>query len=366
MNSLYIHFPFCKHLCNYCDFYKNKLLTSDQITNFQSKLLNEIQLNDEFLNSHNVGLEKLKTLYIGGGTPSLWGVDGASFIKENIIDKYKVDENFEFTIEVDPDSWTKQEIESWQAIGVTRFSIGAQSFNESFITKMDRQHTKSQIIELLTYLRELEANYSIDLMLGLPESVNLQRDIEKEILEFIEFMPSHFSVYILKTRKNYLHNEQIPDEEYIEMEYIKVCKVLEEQGYIQYEVSNFAKDGRVSKHNLKYWACESVAALGSNATGLISKPKDALRYQWKSASAGFKVEKLSAEEFMIEKVYMGLRSKLGFDFGDFDPEIMEKLFKKWDSLNYMTQKNAQHITLNYRGYLMLDSILDDLFMHRVL
>jgi len=176
-----------------------------------------------------VSLKKLKTLYIGGGTPSLWGMKGASFIEKHIINRYSVSEDFEFTIEVDPDTWTEEEIESWLNIGVTRFSVGAQSFNESFIAKMDRQHTKDQIIELLSYLKKLEVNYSVDLMLGLPESVQLGRDVKKEIIEFTNYMPSHFSVYILKTRKNYPHNEQIPDEEYIEKEYIEVCKTLEEK-----------------------------------------------------------------------------------------------------------------------------------------
>lgn len=365
MNSLYIHFPFCKHLCNYCDFYKYKLLSQDQIKEFQDRLLTNIKLNEDLLSRNKEKLENLKTIYIGGGTPSLWGKSGPNFIKEKVIDRYKLDDEYEFTIEIDPDSWTKEEIQKWIDVGVNRFSIGAQSFDPQFIRIMDRQHNQLQIVELLTFLNSIEANYSIDLMLGLPESKELKRDIEKELLSFIEFNPSHFSVYILKTRKNYPHNNSLPDEDYIEAEYLKTCHTLDKHGFKQYEVSNFAKNERTSKHNLMYWACESVGALGANATGLISRNKVATRYQYKPIKEDFHLEELNEEELLVERVYMGLRSKLGFDFSSYDRENIDKVFDRWKKLDYVKSINDYHVELNSKGYLMLDSLMSDLFSYNL-
>lgn len=363
IESLYLHFPFCRHLCNYCDFYKYKLDSFDQITNFQKKLLKNIDEHDSFLFENEFSLKNLKTFYIGGGTPSVWGKNGPGFVEKNILKRYGYNSELEFTLEIDPNNWVKEEINDWIDMGVNRVSVGAQSFDSKFTEIMDRNHNRDDIILLLDYLENKKINYSVDLMLGLPNSKILKRDIEKEIIELNQFSPSHFSVYILKTRKNYPLNENLPDDSYIENEYLKVCKTLKELSFDHYEVSNFAKEGCESKHNLKYWQSASVAALGASATGLLVNEKGAVRYKAKAIGNSFSIENLSEESFLIEKVYMALRSRLGFDFSIFDHRKMNLLLDKWSNLSYTKSLDDFHLVLNAKGFLMLDSIIDDLFKY---
>jgi oxygen-independent coproporphyrinogen-3 oxidase len=304
-------------------------------------------------------------LYIGGGTPSLWGSDGAQFLYDEVVKRYSLDPDCEFTIEVDPDSWSSDDIQNWISIGVNRFSIGAQSFDDEFLKTMDRNHNKKQIIDLITYLKSIEANYSVDIMLGLPAN-GFNRDVISELKEFIQYDPSHFSVYILKTRANYIHKNKLPNDDDTATEYTSVCNFLESNNYKQYEVSNFAKDAKESKHNLRYWSCDSVAALGPNATGLLNFESTATRYQWKSSGTGNTEESLNTEDFLLESIYMGLRSRLGYDFADLKSNQLDSCFSSWRDLGYIQKIENYHVYLNNNGYLMLDSIIDNLFSNKII
>jgi oxygen-independent coproporphyrinogen-3 oxidase len=362
-NSLYIHFPFCLHLCNYCDFYKHKLSNRtdiSDITEFVDKQLNYIK---SFHSEHNSQIEELKTLYIGGGTPSLWGSEGSSFFKKLMGEKRLVlGESCEFTLEVDPGTITKDELEKWKIVGVNRLSIGVQSFDSIFLEIMDRIHGQNEINELMSYSSLIISNFSFDLMIGLPNSAEKSRDVVSEIKELVKFNPKHFSVYILKTRSNYIHKKNLPDDEYIEAEYLTVCKTLEDLGYIQYEVSNFALPGYESKHNIKYWNSESVAAIGPNATGLIVKDNEALRYQLKSKSLGISVENLDKEALDLEELYMKFRTSEGVDLSKYiSHENIGILIKKWTNSLYVKRQSNHNIVLNSKGFLMLDSLMDDIF-----
>lgn len=351
-------------MCNYCDFYKHKLTQTDQISRFESRVLSEIQLNEIFLKEKQYTLNKLETVYIGGGTPSLWSLSGANFLLENIIKRYGLKKECEFTIEVDPGTWTSQEIDSWVEIGVNRFSIGIQTYDSKFLPIMDRVHTMQEANELLLYLRDKKYNYSIDLMLGLPKSESITRDIKSEIHQLIEFNPSHFSVYILKTRKNYPLNSDLPSEEYVSDEYLRTCEILSSAGYEQYEVSNFALPGCKSNHNLKYWNYKSVACLGANATGLLVDKDLSTRYQWKSIGEGMTTEIIQGTSLEIEKIYMKLRTSKGLAANYFRGEN-NKLFKEvldaWSNKGYLEEEDSSGIQLTAKGYLFIDSLMDDIF-----
>lgn len=365
VDGLYIHFPFCRHLCNYCDFYKHKLNEAEQVKVFEKLLLEQIEENKKLLIKNSFEIPSLKTLYIGGGTPSLWSKRGSEFLRDHLLDHINLKSDYEFTIEIDPGTWTKEEIESWIAIGVNRFSIGVQSFNDEYLGVLDRAHRKSEVIETIRYLKKIKANYSVDLMLGLPK-LNGDRDILLEIEELTYYEPNHFSVYILKCRKNYPHYHLLPDDDEVATEYLETCEYLKSKGFDQYEVSNFAKAGRKSQHNIKYWRYESVAAIGPNSAGLLVKNDDhALRYKWKTQSARIEIEKLEGTSLFIEKLYMQLRAKGCFDRNIFDGKnymIFKKLTKKWSELGYLKSfENDFELTSN--GYLMLDSLMDDIFGH---
>jgi oxygen-independent coproporphyrinogen-3 oxidase len=358
VSSLYIHFPYCRHLCNYCDFYKHQLKDKSDIQKYEEYLGSQLSENKKFLGTHNYELGPLETVYIGGGTPSLWGLSGSSFLK--CLD---VTSDAEFTIEIDPGTWSVKEFDNWAEIGVNRVSVGIQSFDKRFLSIMDREHTMAEADELLCFLRDRKVNFSVDLMLGLPDSVKLNRNVLNEIVELIKYSPSHFSVYILKTRSNYLHNNKLPDEDYISDEYLEVCKFLEESGYFQYEVSNFAKIGRESKHNKKYWNYEPVAALGANATGLITGKDWSVRYQWKPSGGGYTSERLTDTPLKIEQIYMMLRVKNGLKDNYFSGENLVKfqnLKRSWSDRGYI-KSLANGIHLSYQGFLVIDSLMDDMF-----
>ncbi len=367
ISSLYLHFPFCRHLCNYCDFYKRKLESEDQIKQFENLLTQQITEHCNLLSKYKISLERLNSLYIGGGTPSLWSRQGPEFINKYLFDQNVIDlnKNCEFTIEVDPGEWTSDEISKWEEIGVNRFSIGAQSFDDQFLKLMDRRHNRREIIKLLEFLKSKNANYSIDLMLGLPKSDIEGRNVLKELEELMKFNPTHFSVYILKTRSNYPLNSMLPDEDFVSDEYLTVCSFMEERGYQQYEVSNFAKPGYESTHNKKYWTYESIAAIGPNASGLLVEKDQAVRYQWKSQSNGYKLETLNGTSLLIEQLYMALRAKNTFLAKNYfkneeELEHFDLLVEDWKELGYVVE-NTKYLNLSAKGYLMLDSLINDIF-----
>ncbi|MCT4642239.1 MAG: radical SAM protein [Bacteriovoracaceae bacterium] len=365
IDSLYIHFPFCKHLCNYCDFYKYKLENQKQISDFEKKMIKNLEDHEKLLSDNSCKIERLDSLYIGGGTPSLWGKNGSHFVKKYIKEKYGFQDKIEFTLEVDPDNWTFDTLQSWFDIGVNRVSVGAQSYDPYFLKMADRSHSIEDIDKLLEFLKNKNVNFSVDLLLGLPNKEKIKRDVVGEIERLASFNPSHFSVYILKTRSNYSYKDYLPKDEVIEKEYLDICKKLDGLCYKQYEVSNFAKDDKKSKHNLKYWKARSVAALGATATGFINLKNKALRYQYKSSGSGFHLENLNESQLELETLYMNLRSSMGIDKGLFDSEDKQKVLKKWNNLDYLIFAE-RNIVLNSKGYLVLDSLMDDLFNHNII
>ena len=366
INSLYLHFPFCKHLCNYCDFYKHKLTDSEQIDEFEKFVEKHFNYHANFLKENAYALGKLKTFYIGGGTPSLWGSSGVDFLKQKIkLGQLELADDSEFTIEVDPDCWSEEEIMAWESIGVNRFSIGVQAYSENLLSVMDRTHKLKDVEKTIKYFHERGLNFSVDLMLGLPKSGS--RNLKEELDLILEYDPPHLSVYILKTRKNYPHNQDLPEDDRTREEYLFVSKYLRENGYDHYEVSNFAKPGYKSKHNLSYWQYNSVAAIGPNGTGLLVNEDQTLRYQWKSKTIGVEVEKIEGESLIIEKLFLGTRFQNDFDFDGLfeqtsDRNKLDELVIKWTELGYLVEGSTRNkINLTPLGYLMNDSLLDDIF-----
>lgn len=358
VSSLYIHVPFCKHLCNYCDFYKVKLEdAASQFDGFHRFLEESWQKHNNLMLEQHQTWAELDTLYFGGGTPSLWGAHGAKFWKSFFPLKLKVD--CEFTMEVDPGTWTEAMLDAWKDIGLNRISMGTQSLNPEFLKVMDRVHDLDDSLSLLRYCQLNNWNYSMDFLLGIPYSREKKRDIRRELDLLLQFQPKHLSLYILNARSKYPHITQMPDDEYIREEYLLVAEHLKKNGFHHYEVSNFALPGFESKHNLKYWRGESVAALGPTGTGYFADSRDhALRYKWKVSKAEFEREELSSRELDLEYTYLSLRTSRGWR-----PQLspaLEKILKGWEALNYGEFSNGV-FKANSLGFLMLDSLMDDLF-----
>lgn len=359
IDSLYIHFPFCLHLCNYCDFYK-KVPTNftEDLNNYHAYLEESYKVHQKLIEKFGYYFAPLKTLYIGGGTPSLWGKDGKIFLNNFLESKNIILEpDCEFTLEVNPKAWTKESLEAWQLIGVNRYSLGIQSLNSNMLKYLDRVHSIDDVFETLEYFGSTNKNFSVDFMLGLPFSKELKRNVIEELEIALKYNPSHFSVYILTVKDNYPHFSKLPDEDWVAQEYIDVANFLKSHGYTHYEVSNFSKPGKQSIHNLKYWESKSVAAFGPSATGLLSE--ELIRYKWKPNSAFMDIENLTAEEFKLENVYMNLRSEKGLNISSFDAKF-EAIASKWIERG-LALRNDNVMFLTSEGYLVLDSLINELF-----
>lgn len=360
VSSLYLHVPFCRHLCNYCDFYKIRLETpNQQFEDFHRFLDLSFKRHEELMKEQGISWSPLETIYLGGGTPSLWGARGASFLQDYLSTLTRANK-VEFTMEVDPGTWSKEMISDWQAIGMNRISVGSQTLDPQFLKIMDRDHSLQETFELLDFCQQRDLNFSLDFLLGLPFSHEKSRNIEKELEQLMGFRPKHVSLYILNARSKYPHATALPDDEFIREEYLKVSEILRSLGFNHYEVSNFALPGFESKHNLKYWRSESVAAFGPTGTGMfIQGPGKAIRYKWKVTRPDFELESLGPSELGLEHTYLSLRTSEGW----VPPILTEQLivlFERWNSFQYGNWDGIR-MKLNSLGFLMLDSLMDDLF-----
>jgi len=373
VGRLYIHFPFCRHLCSYCDFYKEIRESGFQFESFHDYLHQSLIAHNKLLVENNFLWQPLKSLYIGGGTPSLWK-DGPSvlddfFKKQNI----KFAEDYEFTYELNPGTRDLENLQNWIKFGLNRVSVGLQSLDQRYLPILDRIHTTQDSLATMQSLRERKINYSVDFMIGLP-NLGFKRDIRAELKMAIDYGPSHFSVYILTTGKKHLGGKELPGDKQVNEEFDLVAKTLKSEGFLHYEVSNFSLAGKEANHNQAYWRGESVAAFGPSAVGFLKlgrenlRPSSALRYKWTPNKAEFVLEKLNEGELCLEAIYLGMRTNEGFNFQQLalDTESLEKLnnvMNKWEksNLGFRNNLNKLHFTLNSDGFIILDNFMSDLF-----
>ncbi|MBC98465.1 MAG: hypothetical protein CME63_11995 [Halobacteriovoraceae bacterium] len=362
VESLYIHFPFCRHLCNYCDFYKKIPKSADDITPFEQSLKKALKKHKTlFGKEHEWG--ELKTLYIGGGTPSLWGKRGALYLKE-LLDSEGIQlaKDGEFTLEVNPGTWNEEGLSAWQEFGINRYSLGVQSLRADYLKILDRVHSMDDVFDTLEYFNKKGHNFSVDFMLGLPWSEQKSRNVQEELTEILKYDPNHLSLYILTAKGGYPYKDELPQDDYLETEFLKVSDRLRSEGYEHYEVSNFAKKGKASEHNLRYWRCENVAALGASAVGFLKGPN--LRYKWKVDGENYAEERLSSDELLLERIYMGLRISDGINPSELFKEEskieVQKLLYQWSDQE-LGHGDWEHFTLTSKGYLILDTLVHKLF-----
>lgn len=265
--GIYIHIPFCLKKCNYCDFisYENKLDIQEKYIN---NLKQEIYSQRDIIKNSNV-----TTIYIGGGTPSIieskYILEIIEYLK-NYIDRSNF-ENIETTIEVNPGTVTEQKLKDYHDIGINRLSIGLQAVQDELLKMLGRIHNYEQFLETYNMAKKVGfKNINVDLMIGLPEqSIG---DVKESIDKILELKPEHVSVYSLIVEdgtkiSKLIENEvySLPDEELERMEYSYVKNKLELAGYEHYEISNFAKEGYYSKHNLNCWKQMEYLGFGVSA-----------------------------------------------------------------------------------------------------
>ena len=268
--GLYIHIPFCKQKCSYCDFcsYAEK---QNLISKYIKCLLQEIKevgINNraDFENGKD-DLFSIKTIYIGGGTPSLIESKYIVQIMEEIKSNFELDENVEITIEVNPGTVTLEKLEDYNKAGINRLSIGLQSTHEHLLKEIGRIHTYLDFLDTYRFAREAGfENINGDLMIGLPNQT--LAEVQDSIEEIVSMEPEHISVYSLILEestplfKKVEEGLELPDEELERKMYWTVKQTLEANGYNHYEISNFAKQGYESKHNLDCWSQKEYIGFG--------------------------------------------------------------------------------------------------------
>lgn len=262
MKSIYIHIPFCNNICSYCDFAK-VFYNEKYVLKYLESL--EYEINNNYKN------EIIDTLYIGGGTPSSLSIKELNRLF-NILKKIKLSDNYEFTIECNIDSLTKEKIDLFKSNKVNRLSIGIETFNKKYLSFLNRKEFNLDILE---YAKKNFNNINIDLIYAIPNETI--EELNKDIDEFLKLNINHISLYSLIIEphtKLYIDNVKNIDEDLDYEMYKLIDKRLKENGYIHYEISNYSKKGYESKHNLTYWDNKKYYGFGLGASGYI----DNIRY----------------------------------------------------------------------------------------
>ena len=265
---------------------------------------------------------------------------------------------------MNPGTWTEEGLQAWREFGINRYSLGIQALRTDYLKILDRVHSLDDVHETLSFFNKNQYNFSVDFMLGLPWSESKKRDILAELDDILRYDPGHLSLYILTAKGAYPYKGDLPEDDYLEKEFLLVSEKLREVGYEHYEVSNFAKPGLASEHNLRYWRCESVAALGPSAVGFLKEKS--LRYKWKTDGHFYTEEALNADELKLEQIYMGLRIHEGLNpsehFEIKDRKEIECLLSEWES-DGLGFGSWQHFTLTSKGFLILDTLMQKLFSY---
>ena len=357
--GIYIHIPFCKKKCNYCDFisFCNK---DNSINRYIKSLKKEIQ-NFEFLNFN------VTTIYIGGGTPSYINEKYIAEIMEILKEKLKNNktswEDIEITIEVNPGTITKEKLELYKKTGINRLSIGLQSTNNFLLKEIGRIHTFEEFLDTYNIAKKIGFdNINVDLMIALPK----QRieDIKESLEEIVKLQPNHISVYSLIVEEGTLIQKQInegklkliSDEEERRM-YWYVKDFLELNEYNHYEISNFSKKEKESKHNLNCWNQEEYIGFGLAAHSYINKirfcnienlDKYIENIENKQYSKNKIIEeKQTKEDEEKEFMMLGFRKIEGIDISKFKEKFLENpIFKYRKELDKLANEGLIEIDLN--------------------
>lgn len=345
MQSVYIHIPFCKSICSYCDFCK-VLYHGPWVTQYLNSLVNEIK--DRYNG------EKISTIYIGGGTPSALHEKDLKYLLD-IVEKFNFTPNLEFTFECNLNDINEDFLTILKEYNVNRLSIGIESFNEEKLKFMERHHTFAQAESAMKLCRKMGFNnINVDFIYGIPhESL---RDMKKDFDQLLKLNPDHISTYSLIVEDNTKIgiNKLVPIPEELDASmYEYICDKAEDKNYIHYEISNFAKKGKESQHNLNYWENEEYYGFGVGAHGYAF----GVRYQnTKSITHYIKGQYLLKEEFvskqeqMENELMLGLRKITGINVAKFYKKFNVNIQEAFD-LNEVLRENE---LIYENGYLYVN------------
>ncbi|MBP6022709.1 radical SAM family heme chaperone HemW [Ferruginibacter sp.] len=376
MPGIYIHIPFCKQACHYCNFHFSVSLQLK--ADMMAALAREISLSPSLNNETEK--EIISTLYFGGGTPSILTADDLKFIFNALQKRFEFADDIEITLEANPDDITDTKLQEWKAIGINRLSVGIQSFLEDELKWMNRAHTATESLICIDKIKNAGYdNFSIDLIYGSP--LLNDGDWKRNAELVIEKNIPHISCYALtvepKTALNkmiLLKKKENVDSEKQARQFLSLMQWMEEAGYEHYEISNFAKPGMRSKHNSSYWSGSTYYGFGPSAHSFNGKSR-----KWNIANNAlyitslqkniipFEEEILTATQQLNEYIMTSLRTMEGLDlaliaekFGNDAKLKLQAAGKKWEAGEKLKTENEK-IILTKEGKLFADGIAADLF-----
>ncbi|TBH73987.1 radical SAM family heme chaperone HemW [Aquirufa nivalisilvae] len=371
---LYLHIPFCRQACHYCDFHFSTVLSQREV--MVNAMVQELEIQKDYLSN-----KQIDTIYLGGGTPSLLSEFQLNQLFDKINQLYSINPGAEITLEANPEDLSKEYIQQVKKIGINRLSVGIQTFNNSSLKHLHRNHSSEQSIEAIKKAQDLGLkNMSIDIIYGLKDH-NLS-DTEFDIQQAISLNVDHISAYSLTIEPRTVFGKQkdkgllkeTPDNQmaaHFELSH----QLLQSAGFEAYEVSNFAKNKRYSKHNSSYWNQEEYLGIGPSAHSFNYHSR-----QWNVANNKsyllaieqgnpyFEVEHLSPENRINEYIMTRLRTMWGLDLAYLKQSI-EEINQSFPIVEINEWKERQwakeidgFLILTESGKLIADKLSSDIFL----
>ncbi len=367
MESLYVHFPFCEAKCHYCDFYslgQERTKTGD-MDRFENALHLEAQVTAPFL------APELKTVFFGGGTPSMTSYDSMARSLEPIWKNTKISKDAEWTMEANPSSITYESFKNYRSYGINRVSMGVQALKPDLLQKLGRVHSRKAALQALHAVFDAGfKNVSVDLLCGVPGQTEV--DIDEALRLLTQFPITHLSCYLLTLPPHHKMYPQLPQEDIQLSHLLFIHDWMTAQGFIHYEISNFSKPEMQAQHNLRYWKGHSYLGLGPSAHSYDSIACK----RWKNVSSLHKyahllekhespresAETLTPEQQELEKWMLALRLQDGFPREWLTTHARKSRAKTFELKGLLEAhpENYQRMRLTPRGFALSDSIIRSL------
>ena len=369
MSSIYIHIPFCKQRCTYCDFhFVTSIKNEDAMVN---SIISEIQQRRKYLSE-----KKLNSIYLGGGTPSIISTGSIKKIIKKINDIYTLNKNTEITIEVNPDDVNKKKLNDYFNIGINRLSIGIQSFDDEILKSLNRSHNSIQAKKSIEIaINSQIKNISLDIMFNLPNQ-NLKK-LDESLNICFNYGISHLSIYGLTIEPNTVLHKKIlekeinePCDEMFIKQYNYIIDLCKKKGFTNYEISNFCKEKHESKHNKNYWFGKEYLGIGPSAHSF-----NGIKRRWNiknnqiyvrnidKKEKYFNNETLHKKDFYNEYILKRIRTNLGIDINEIDISYKNYFLNKmkyWVNEKYVVKFKNRYVLKN-KGKLICDRITESLF-----
>ena len=373
--GIYVHVPFCRSKCQYCDFYSLTEKHDKLIDGYLDATINHIKEAGALAPNY-----KVDTVYFGGGTPSFFGADGLATILTAIRRNFDVDASAEITFEANPDSISDALLKRLRAEGFNRVSLGIQSDDDTILEKLGRPHNFAQAVQAYHRIRKAGfKNVSVDLMYGLPgQTMKMWRETLDNILDL---NPEHISCYGLKVEEgtplyDVREFSNLPDDDLQADMYLAAVEKLRSAGFRQYEISNFARKGLYSRHNMKYWTGGEYLGFGPSASSDFAGKRFTLARDLHGYIKGIKeggevmedVQDIPLRERAGEYLMLRLRTSTGIQADEYERlfllpfEPLREVLKKHMDFYYVYLNDEGRWSLTPKGYLVSNSIISDLLL----